>query len=160
MADNVVDFNSKKRKQEEAPQEPQEMLPQPVIDQLKVIGEKTDLLTKQLDELMLAFADEHGKPLDISIPLEALARNIGQVSADLDYQVLPEVMQEHLEIRMKLSEEIDKKVQQFAQSQGTPVYSQDIYIGLVYTLISYIQQHRIWGLLKTHLQEQGNEGDE
>lgn len=156
--DKVVDFNSKKRKQEEAPQ--QEKLPQPVIDNLQKIAEKTDLLTNELDKLMLDFAETHGQPMDISIPLEALARNLGQVSADLDAQVLPEVMEQHQQIRILLSQQIDKKVQQFAATQGTPVYSQDIYIGLVYTLISYIQQHRVWGQMKTHLQsEQGEENE-
>ena len=150
MTDNIVDLNSRRTKP---------TLPQPVVDALKEIEQKAALLREELDEHLLKFADEHGKPIDISIPLEALILNFAQIASDLDTQVLPEVLNEHHEMRMQLAEQLNQTIQRFSAQQDSPIYSQDIYIGLATAAVSYTHQHRIYGLLKGHAENE-KQGDE
>jgi hypothetical protein len=164
MGDNIVDFHTKKQRQEEAAAKEagQKKLPQEIQDGLKDLSGKADELADLIDKTITKFAEDNEARMDISVPLEALARNMGQISADLDAQVLPEVLEEHRNMRFSLSHEVNEAVQKFSESydENTPVYSQDLYIGLIYTLVSYIQQHRIWGQMMEHEKTKKGESED
>lgn len=146
----IIDFQAKKKQAEDMTQEEfiQSQFPPEVTNKLNEMDAHVVELAARINDALIAFSDENGKQMDISIPLEALAQAMGTMASELDIQVLPEVIQAHYTMRSEILQNINQTVIKFTEQKDMPVYSQDLYIGLTLTLLSYIKQHRLFSLLK------------
>lgn len=145
----VVDFN--KRKEQLNQMTPEEFIqtqfsPE-VLEELKKIEKLTVDLTEKVQKELINFSDSYNGQVDISVPLEALIVSASCTAMDFDFQVLPESLPEHRQLRVDLMNDVTQFIVNRLEKEEN-VYSQDIYIALFGTLISFIKQHRLYSVYR------------
>jgi hypothetical protein len=161
--EKVINFESKKKQKQEEKQEDPFLvkLPKEITDKLHAMEIHVQNLNHNVDTTLATYSEENEGPLDFTLPLESVLRSFLNISAQMDLQVLPEVLDAHRQIRMDLSVEINEAIQRFTTTKDMPVYSQDLYIGVAFTLLSYIQQHRIFSEVRSYDMAKGEaDGDD
>lgn len=153
MAD-VLDFNSKKLQKERTGLAE---LPPEVVKQLDIAEGHVKALTEQIEAVLVTYAESQEGLLKITVPLDALARATAYLALELDRQIPPEQQPMHQKLREDLISIQVNVVDQFCRSQaqaGIPVLSHDIYLGLMNTMIEFVNRFRAAEETQLHFAEE------
>jgi hypothetical protein len=154
---NVVQFKPKSEQQESKVQELSPEAQKRIQEVQEILNQDVshiEAIKNLIDQQMLQYAEQAGENrLDISIPLQAMAQLLIGTAQGLDRKVLPDVLEEHRMLRMQIAEVVGNALHEFIQQHNSPIYTQDIYIGMAVALLSEITQNRVYQIVKK-LEEQ------